>query len=135
MFGKIFERVIFNNFFDHFIKTKLLQNISLVFFKATCVYLSCRLLPMGSIHWLIVIQVLMIDISFLAKSDKTFDKVWHLGLLHKLEGYGVKENISNLLSNYLHKRNERVVLPEQMFYLEIYTLWCTTRINIRPTSF
>ena len=45
--------------------------------------------------------------------SKVFDKVWHEGLLHKLETYGVKGEVLNLLRNYLHERYQRVVLNGQ----------------------
>ena len=43
-------------------------------------------------------------------NSKGFDKVGHKGLLYKLETYGVKGRVLNLLSNYLHARYQRVAL-------------------------
>ena len=43
-----------------------------------------------------------------------FDEVWHEGLLSKLITYGLKGEILNLLRNYLHERNQRVVLNGQI---------------------
>ena len=45
--------------------------------------------------------------------SKTFDKVWHPGLLHKLESYEVKGKLLEVLTNYLRERIERVVLDGQ----------------------
>ena len=43
---------------------------------------------------------------------KAFDKVWHEGLLYKIETYGVEEDVLNLLRNYLHELYQKVVLNE-----------------------
>ena len=45
--------------------------------------------------------------------SKVLDKVWHERLLRKLETYGVKGEVLNLLCNYLHERYQRVVLDGQ----------------------
>ena len=50
------------------------------------------------------VRGILLDIS------KAFDKVWHKGLLYKLETYGVKGEVLNLLPNYLHELYQRVVL-------------------------
>ena len=44
---------------------------------------------------------------------QAFDKLWHERLLHKLETYGVKEEVLNLLRNYLHERYQRVALNDR----------------------
>ena len=45
--------------------------------------------------------------------SKTFDKVWHPGLLYKLELYEIKGKLLDVLTNYLRERVERVVLDGQ----------------------
>ena len=42
--------------------------------------------------------------------SKAFDKVWHEGLVFKLQQNGIEGNLLNLLSNYLKNRRQRVVL-------------------------
>ena len=54
------------------------------------------------------VRDILLDIS------KAFDKVWHEGLLFKLKTYGVKGKLLNLLRNYIHDRNQRVVLNGQI---------------------
>ena len=41
---------------------------------------------------------------------KTFDRVWHAGLLHKLKSYGISGQIFPLVSSFLNNRRIRVVL-------------------------
>ena len=45
--------------------------------------------------------------------SKAFDKVWHEGLLYKLETYGIEGQLLSLLKNYLENREQRVVLNGQ----------------------
>ena len=42
--------------------------------------------------------------------SKTFDKVWHAGLLCKLKSYGISSQIFGLISSFLSNRQIRVVL-------------------------
>ena len=42
--------------------------------------------------------------------SKTFDKVWHDGLIFKLKQNGISGNLLNLLSNFLRNRKQRVIL-------------------------
>ena len=45
--------------------------------------------------------------------SKAFDKVWHSGLLFKLQAYGVQGQLLALLKAYLHDLQQRVVLKAQ----------------------
>ena len=42
--------------------------------------------------------------------SKTFDSVWHTGLLHKLKSYGISGQIFGLISSFFSNRRLRVVL-------------------------
>ena len=45
--------------------------------------------------------------------SKTFDKVWHEGLLFKLELYGIRGELLTLFKGYLQERQQKVVLNGQ----------------------
>ena len=42
--------------------------------------------------------------------SKAFDKVWHEGLFFKLKQNGISGNLSNVITNFLYQRKQRVVL-------------------------
>ena len=45
--------------------------------------------------------------------DKAFDKVWHDGLIFKLQENGISGNLLNVLKHFLTNRKQRVVLNGQ----------------------
>jgi hypothetical protein len=50
------------------------------------------------------IRVVFLDIS------KAFDRVWHMGLLHKLRKHGIKGRLLSWFMNYLKDRQQRVII-------------------------
>ena len=48
------------------------------------------------------VRAVFLDIS------KAFDKVWHEGLLFKLKLNGIRGNLLNFFSSYLHDRHQSV---------------------------
>ena len=42
--------------------------------------------------------------------SKAFDKVWHNGLICKLQSYGIQSQLLVLWKNYLFNRKQRVVI-------------------------
>ena len=53
------------------------------------------------------VRAVFLDIS------KAFDKVWHQGLLYKLEQNGISGNLPETLTDFLKDRKQRVVLNGQ----------------------
>ena len=45
--------------------------------------------------------------------SKAFDRVWHAGLLHKLNSYGISGQPFGLISSFLSNRQLRVVLDRK----------------------
>ena len=45
--------------------------------------------------------------------SKAFDKVWHVGLLHKLEALGVQSPLFQWFESYLHNRKHSIVIEGQ----------------------
>ena len=53
------------------------------------------------------IRVVFCDIS------KAFDRVWHIGLLHKLRAIGCSAKVTEWFASYLSNRRQRVVINSQ----------------------
>ena len=60
--------------------------------------------------------------------SKAFDKVWHDGLLYKLESFGISGNLLKLVHSYLNNRQQRVVLNGQ------YSKWALILAGIPQGS-
>ena len=50
---------------------------------------------------------------FFCDVSKAFDRVWHEGLIHKLENIGIGGNLLSFLKDYLSERYQRVVIEGQ----------------------
>ena len=60
--------------------------------------------------------------------SKAFDKVWHKGLLYKLENNGINGNAFQLIESFLHNRRQRVVLNDQS------SIWISIRAGVPQGS-
>ena len=112
IFGKIYEREIFNSLFSYFISNKLFTPSQSDFFPGK----SCIAQLLSVIHEIQTefdetptgdLKGVFLDIS------TAFDKVWHEGLLYNLKAYGVQSEVLSLLRNYLQKCKQRFVLNGQ----------------------
>ena len=105
---KVFERLIFKHLFNHLQENSFLTSLQSGFMpgdstvnQLTFLYnIFCQALDANK-----EIQVVFCDIS------KAFDRVWHAGLLRKLEAAGVTGKLLNWFKNYLFDRKQRVILP------------------------
>ena len=69
------------------------------------------------------------DIKFIfCDVSKAFDKVWHKGLLHKLQKYGITGNLLKWMNSYLSGRQQRV--KNEGFY----STWSTTNAGVPQGS-
>ena len=115
IFGKIYERIIFKELFNHFHQNQL-------FTKCQSGFLPCDscISPLLSIVHEInssfdcdpTIDVIRVSLDI----SKAFDKVWHERILFKLKTYGINVKLMILLTYYLHERYQRVVLNRQTFH-------------------
>ena len=94
--GKIFERLIFNSLYEYVGENKLLS-IHQSGFQSNNSYVNQLL---SNVHNLYkgsdAYPTLETRGVFLAMS-KTFDKVWHQGLIFKLDSVGVSDSLLNLI--------------------------------------
>ena len=60
---------------------------------------------------------------------KVFDRVWHNGLLYKLECNGICGNILGIIQDFLHERKQPVMLNGKIFKLVSCFGWCASRFS------
>ena len=105
--AKVFERIIFKNLYNYLIDNKLLTKNQSGFRPGD----SCTNQLLSLVHEIhesfdhgFEVRSIYLDMS------KAFDKVWHAGLIFKLEQNGIEGKLLNLFKNYLSNRKQRVVL-------------------------
>ena len=109
IFGKIFEKIIFNKIYNFLLEGNLLNPNQSGFRSSD----SCINQLLAITHEIfdcnpsLEVRSVFLDIS------EAFDKVWHEGLLYKLKSMGISGQLYNLLENYLSGRFQRVVLNGQ----------------------
>ena len=99
IFGKMFERVIYNSLFNYSQSNRLFTPSQSGFLPGdSCI---AQLLSNHEIQTAfdenptVDVTRVFLDLS------KTFDKVWHDGIIFKLKAYGVEGELLSLLKNYL----------------------------------
>ncbi|KAK3102599.1 hypothetical protein FSP39_012507 [Pinctada imbricata] len=105
--GKVMERCIFKHIYNYIVSNNLLtplqsgfrQKDSTIFQLLDITNQFGKALDDGK-----EIRVIFCDIS------KAFDRVWHLGLIHKLSTFGISGSLLSWFSDYLHFRRQRVVI-------------------------
>ena len=109
--GKIFEKLIFNEMFKFFIENDLISPNQSGFKPGD----SCINQLLSIIHDIYKsfdcgyeVRGVFLDIS------KAFDKVWHDGIIFKLEQNGISGKLHKLLHDFLVNRKQRVVLNGQV---------------------
>ena len=112
IFGKIFEKIIFNKIYNYLSKENLLNPNQSGFRPSD----SCMNQLLAITHKIfeafdcnpsLEVRSVFLDIS------KAFDNVWHEGLIYKIRSMGISGDLLNLLENYLSDRYQRVVLNGQ----------------------
>ena len=112
MFGKMFERVIYNSLFNYFQSNRLFTPSQSSFLPGD----SSIAQLLSIIHEIqtafdgnptVDVRGVFLNIS------KEFDKVWHDGIIFKLKSYNTEGELLSLLKNYLENREQRIVLNGQ----------------------
>ena len=104
---KVFEKLVNNRIVDHLEKRGLFSDFQYGFRSSRSTadlltVVSDRIARAFNRYG--ATRVVALDIS------KAFDRVWHVGLLHKLKSYGISGQIFGLISSFLSNRRLRVVL-------------------------
>ena len=105
--GKVLEKIVFKFLFNYFRENFLLS-----------IYQSGFMPGDSTVNQLVQIYHMMCEALDKQKEvrlvfcdiSKAFDRVWHDGLIHKLECIGVRGNLLIWLKDYLHNRQQRVVI-------------------------
>ena len=108
--GKIIERLIFNETFSFFLANNLLAPIQSGFKPGdSCInqLLSITHEIYSSFDGGFEVRSVILDIS------KAFDKVWHEGVIFKLQQNGISDDLLNISSDFLRNRKQRVTLNGQ----------------------
>ena len=106
--SKVFEKLIFKYLYNHLQDNNMLSSVQSGFIpgdstvnQLTYLYhIFCEALDSGK-----EVRTVFCDIS------KAFDRVWHAGLIYKLEVAGVTGEVLRWFESYLSDRRQRVVLP------------------------
>ena len=107
--GKIFEKIVFKSLYNYLSANNLITKNQSGFLPGDSTT-NQLLYLVNEIHEAfenpksLEVRAVFLDIS------KAFDKVWHDGLIFKLEKNGVSGSLLKLFENYLHNRKQRVVL-------------------------
>ena len=105
---KVFERIIFKSIYNHLkdidyftpLQSGFMPGDSTVNQVTGIYHEKCKALHDG-----LEFRAVFFDTS------KAFDKVWHKGLLFKLNRVGIHSKLLSWFSNYLSNRLQRVILP------------------------
>ena len=109
IFGKIFEKIIFNKIY-HFLLEEKLLNPNQSGFRSSDSCINQLLAITHEIFEAFDCNPSLEVRSVLFDVPKAFEKVWHESLLYKLRSMGISRELYSLLGNYLLGRFQRVVL-------------------------
>ena len=100
--AKVMERLVYKHIYNYLIDNNLIKLTPGDSAVNQLLYITNefgRALDEGK-----EVRVVFCDIS------KAFDRVWHKGLLRKLESIGIKGSLLSWVKNYLSERKQRVVI-------------------------
>ena len=109
IFGKIFEKLIYNSLYTHIVSCSLLNpnqsgfrsgdsSINQLLYITNYIFQAFDCNPPHDV------RSVFLDLS------KAFDRVWHDGLIYKLKLHGVSSPLLILIQSFLTNRKQRTVL-------------------------
>ena len=113
--GKIFERLIYNEMFGFFLDKGFISANQSGFKPGdSCINQLLSIThniykPFDDVYQ---VRGVFLDIS------KAFGKVWHDGLIFKLQEDGISGNLLNVLKHFLTNRKQRVVLKWAISFMD-----------------
>lgn len=105
--GKVMERVVFKHLYNYILDNSLLSSFQSGFKPGdSTVYqlLDFYHIISEALDNKKDVRAVFFDIS------KAFDKVWHEGLIFKLQQFGIGGNLLNWFQDYLNERKQKVVI-------------------------
>ena len=124
IWGKIFERLILNSLFEYLEKYKLLS-ANQSGFRANDSGVDQLL---SIVHTAFDEYPTLESCGVFLDMSKTFDKVWHEGLIFKLKSVGICDALLDLIGSFLENRFQRVVLNGQT------SEWLPVRAGVQQGS-
>ena len=107
--GKMFEKLLFDSLYEYFTNNNLLTPLQSGFIKGdSCINQLVAITH--EIHRNLDAHPSIDTVGVFLDMSKAFDKVWHSGLICKLQSYGIESKLLDLLKHYLSNRKQRVVL-------------------------
>ena len=98
-FSKIIEKVLFIRLYNFLLDISFLNALQSGFRPGDS--------TVNQLVYLVHNEMVYLDIS------KAFDRVWHKGLLYKLESIGIRDPLVSWFKSYLSHRKQRVVIDGQ----------------------
>ena len=107
--GKAFERVVYRSVYNHLVDHSLIYKYQSGFLPGhSTVHHLIELLH----HTCTALENHQINCQVFCNISKAFDRVWHKGLILKLEKYGINGNLLLWFMDYLFNRSQKVFLNE-----------------------
>ena len=117
MANNLKQRLLYNKMFDFFLINNLISTNQSGFKPGDSWIIQHLLITLGihtSFDERYEVRAIFLDIS------KVFDKVWHEGLIFKLEHNGISGKLLRLAKDFLSDRKQHVVLNGQCsFWMDV----------------
>jgi hypothetical protein len=126
LFGKILEKIIFKNLYNYVTRNRILSD-----------HQSGFRTKYSTINQLLIIYNTIItnldlgkDVRFIfCNISKAFDRVWHSGLIFKLQKYGICGHVLKWIESFLYDRKQRVNIDGY------FSRWKNVNAGVHPWSF